>query len=49
MSTRMQDNFKTHEFVRWLQPADTCDVAAPERGCSLTSQGYQLFQSEAVI
>jgi hypothetical protein len=28
----VQDNFKRHEFVRWLQPADTCDVAAPERG-----------------
>jgi hypothetical protein len=26
------DNFKTHEFVKRLQPADTCDVAAPERG-----------------
>jgi hypothetical protein len=28
----VQDNFSTHEFVRWLQTADTCDVAAPERG-----------------
>jgi hypothetical protein len=28
----MQDNFSTHEFVRWLQPANTCDVTAPERG-----------------
>jgi hypothetical protein len=32
MSARVRDNFKTHEFVRWLQPADACDTAAPERG-----------------
>jgi hypothetical protein len=28
----MQDNFGTHEFVRWLQPANTCYLTAPERG-----------------
>jgi hypothetical protein len=28
----VQDNFSTHEFVRWLQPANTCDVTALERG-----------------
>ena len=27
----VQDNFKTHQFVRWFRPADTCDVTAPER------------------